>query len=197
MQLLPFTFAPQQQQQEEDALWACICTSVSGARRIQAVHSCASRSPPEQKKSLKLQRNSPISPSGVSKSRTVPENCAASFPPPERAIVPKKHLKAMSERGTYYHLRLDLSPTALLRWARALTGYPQSWTCLNVRHVDSLRQKGILFSPQTPLMNTRVRSLRVTPTQTLAETPYCLNKWVSWAFICPNFLGRSGRTVLL
>lgn len=95
----------------------------------------------------------------------------------------------MSENGTYYHPRLDLSPTALLRWAKALTEYPQSWTCLNVRHVDSLRQRESFFSPQTPLMQTRVRSMRVTPTQTLAETPYCLNKWASWAFICPNIWG--------
>ena len=93
----------------------------------------------------------------------------------------------MFESDTYYHPRLDLWPKVPLRWAAALTEYPQSWTCLNIRHVDSLRQGG------NPLFLLRHHSytvgsgLCITPIQTLAETPYCLNKWVSLAFICQSF----------
>lgn len=68
----------------------------------------------------------------------------AGSPHPEGATVPKQ-LKSMFESDTYYHPRLDLWPKVLLRWATALTEYPQSWTCLNIRHVDSLRQGEILF----------------------------------------------------
>lgn len=95
----------------------------------------------------------------------------------------------MFESDTYYHPRLDLWPKVPLRWAAALTEYPQSWTCLNIRHVDSLRQGG------NPLFLLRHHSytvgsgLCITPIQTLAETPYCLNKWVSLAFICQSFRG--------
>lgn len=116
----------------------------------------------------------------------------AGSPHPEGATVPTQ-LKSMFESDTYYHPRLDLWPKVLLRWATALTEYPQSWTCLNIRHVDSLWQGGILFLLRHH--SYRVGSgLCITPIQTLAETPYCLNKWVSLAFICPSFWGGPARS---
>lgn len=99
----------------------------------------------------------------------------------------------MFESDTYYHPRLDLWPKVLLRWATALTGYPQSWTCLNIRHVDSLRLGNPLFLLRHHSY-TVGSGLCITPIQTLAETPYCLNKWVRLAFICQENWGGAART---
>lgn len=99
----------------------------------------------------------------------------------------------MFESDTYYHPRLDLWPKVLLRWATALTEYPQSWTCLNIRHVDSLRLGNPLFLLRHHSY-TVGSGLCITPIQTLAETPYCLNKWVRLAFICQENWGGAVRT---
>lgn len=99
----------------------------------------------------------------------------------------------MFESDTYYHPRLDLWPKVLLRWATALTEYPQSWTCLNVRHVDSLRLGNPLYLLRHHSY-TVGSGLCITPIQTLAETPYCPNKWVSLAFICQENWGGPART---
>lgn len=98
----------------------------------------------------------------------------------------------MFESDTYYHPRLDLWPKVLLRWATALTEYPQSWTCLNIRHVDSLRLGNPLFLLRHHSY-TVGSGLCITPIQTLAETPYCLNKWVRLAFICQENWGGALR----
>lgn len=110
---------------------------------------------------------------------------------PEGATAPKQ-LKSMFESDTYYHPRLDLWPKVLLRWATALTEYPQSWTCLNIRHVDSLRLGNPLFLLRHHSY-TVGSGLCITPIQTLAETPYCLNKWVRLAFICQENWGGAAR----